>query len=116
MDIASKLERNRVIANKYSFYVKTKLQDADIMAGTYEINSSMTYGEILDIISDYSKSIVQDPNVETNKDEAGKDAKADKGEAEKDTKASKDESSKDAKTDKSESKKNTKTKKDKSNK
>ena len=33
MDVASKLERNRVIVNKYSFYVKTKLQGAEIMQG-----------------------------------------------------------------------------------
>ena len=37
MDIASKLEVNRVIVNKYSFYVKTKIEDDTIMPGTYEI-------------------------------------------------------------------------------
>lgn len=68
MDVASKLEVNRAIVNKYSFYVKTKLQGATIMAGTYEINSSMTYNEILDIITDYSKSIVQDDNSGTKQD------------------------------------------------
>ncbi|NLP33600.1 MAG: hypothetical protein GX359_00155 [Clostridiales bacterium] len=64
MDVASKLEVYRAIVNKYSFYAKTKLQDASIMAGTYEINTSMTYDEILDIITDYSKSIVQDESVQ----------------------------------------------------
>ena len=105
MDVASKLERNRVIVSKYSFYVKTKLQGAEIMAGTYEINSSMTYDEILNTITDYSKSIIQDPNVKTEKDKANKDAEADKSESNKDTI-----------TDQNESDKNTKAKKDKSNK
>lgn len=59
MDVASKLELYRVIANKYSFYIKAKLQGEVIMPGKYEVNSSMTYDEILDIITDYSKSIVQ---------------------------------------------------------
>lgn len=60
MEIASKLELNRVIVDKYSFYVKTKLQDDVIKPGTYRVNSSMTYKEILNIITDYSKSEVQD--------------------------------------------------------
>ncbi|HHT89295.1 MAG TPA: hypothetical protein GX002_09855 [Clostridiales bacterium] len=60
MDIASKLELNRVIVDKYSFYLKTKLQNKVIMPGTYRVNSSMTYDEILDIITDYSNSEVQD--------------------------------------------------------
>ena len=30
------------------------------MAGTYEINTSMTYDEILDIITDYSNSYIQE--------------------------------------------------------
>lgn len=59
MDVASKLELNRAIKNKYSFYTKTKLQDLVIMPGTYQLKSSMTYDQILEIITDYSKSIVQ---------------------------------------------------------
>jgi UPF0755 protein len=59
MDIARKLEINRAIVNKYSFYLKTKLQDQVIMAGTYPLNSSMTYDQILSVITDYSQSIVQ---------------------------------------------------------
>lgn len=65
MEVASKLELYRAIGNKYSFFLKTKLENAQIMPGTYEINSSMTYDEILDIITDYSKSIVQDENAES---------------------------------------------------
>ncbi|NLZ82736.1 MAG: endolytic transglycosylase MltG [Clostridiales bacterium] len=63
MDIASKLEVNRVIVNKYSFYVKTKIEDDTIMPGTYEINSSMTYNDILEIITDYSQSLIQDQDI-----------------------------------------------------
>lgn len=64
MDVASKLEVNRAIVNKYSFYVKTKLEDVAIMPGTYEINSSMTYNDIMEIITDYSKSLIQDQDIE----------------------------------------------------
>ncbi len=60
MDIATKLELNHAIKNKYSFYLKTKLQEYVIIPGTYIINSSMTYDDILDVITDYSKSIVKD--------------------------------------------------------
>lgn len=60
MDIASKLQLNRAIVNKYSFYVKAKLQNLVIMPGTYNINSSMNYKEILNIITDYSASIIQE--------------------------------------------------------
>lgn len=59
MDIASKLELNRVIVDKNSFYFKTKLQSKLIMPGTYRLNSSMTYNEVLDVITDYSKSLIQ---------------------------------------------------------
>lgn len=63
MDIASKLELNRAIENKYSFYFKIKLSEYVIMPGTYKINSSMTYDEILTIITDYSASLVQEEGV-----------------------------------------------------
>lgn len=63
MDIASKLELNRVIVNKYSFFVKAKLEERNILAGTYKIRASMTYKEILEIITDYKNSIVQDEEV-----------------------------------------------------
>jgi UPF0755 protein len=56
MDVASKLEVNRVIANKYSFYLKTKLGSYVLMPGTYEVSTDMTYDEILNVITDYSNS------------------------------------------------------------
>ena len=68
MDIAGKLELNRVIVDKYSFYFKTKLQNSVIMPGTYRVNSAMTYNEILDIITDYSKSEIQDTTTDSDKD------------------------------------------------
>ena len=56
MHIASKLEFNKVIVDKNSFYVKAKLEKANILPGTYVVNSSMSYDEILDIITDLSNS------------------------------------------------------------
>ena len=51
MNVASKLKLNRIIVNKYSFYVKAKLLNHVIMPGTYTVNTSMTYDEIFDIIT-----------------------------------------------------------------
>ncbi len=51
MNIASKLELNKIIVNKYSFYVKAKLMSYTIMPGTYTLNSSMDYNEIFAIIT-----------------------------------------------------------------
>ncbi len=68
MDIASKLELYKVIDNKYSFYVKTEIQDFVVMPGTYVINSSMTYDQILTVITDYSQSIVKDEDSEAGSD------------------------------------------------
>jgi UPF0755 protein len=73
MDIAAKLEINHAIKNKYSFYLKTKLQEYVIMPGTYVINSSMTYDEILSVVTDYSKSIVKDEDVENPSTDSTKD-------------------------------------------
>ena len=65
MDIATKLELNHAIKNKYSFFLKTKLQEYVIMPGTYVINSSMTYDEILSVVTDSSNSIVKDEEDDT---------------------------------------------------
>lgn len=51
MNVASKLELNKVIVNKYSFYVKAKLKKYNIMPGTFIVNTSMTYDEIFSIIT-----------------------------------------------------------------
>lgn len=63
--VASKLELYHVITNKYAFYLKTKLQGKVIMPGKYEVNSSMTYDDILNVITDYSKSLVQEEDTDT---------------------------------------------------
>jgi len=96
MDIASKLQLNHAIENKYSFYLKTKLQNLTIMPGTYEINSAMTYSEILAIITDYSASIVKDEDTETDsgtpveKDTEADSEKTTKTDSEKTTKTDSD--------------------------
>lgn len=59
MEVAAALEMNRLIPNRYSFYLKVQLMNYKILAGTYILNTSMTYDEILDQITDYSNSIVQ---------------------------------------------------------
>ena len=57
MSVAEKLERNRLIDNRYAFYVKAKLLEANIMPGTFLLKDSMTYQEILDTITDPDMSI-----------------------------------------------------------
>lgn len=51
MSVASKLELNKLIVNKYSFYLRAKLTDETIQPGIYSINSSMNYDEIFGIIT-----------------------------------------------------------------
>jgi len=51
MNVASKLQLNKFIVNKYSFYVKAKLLNHTIMPGTYIINTSMSYDEIFAVIT-----------------------------------------------------------------
>ncbi|WOO36670.1 endolytic transglycosylase MltG [Anaerocolumna sp. AGMB13020] len=51
MNIAGKLELYGVIVNKYSFFLKAKLKKYNLMPGTYELNTSMTYDEIFDILT-----------------------------------------------------------------
>lgn len=51
LNVASKLEVNRIIKNKYSFYVKAKIMNYVIMPGTYTLNTSMTYDEIFSVIT-----------------------------------------------------------------
>lgn len=68
MDIASKLELNRAIENKYSFYLKAKLEKKVIMPGMYEISTDMTYDELLTVITDYSQSIIKEEDMDTGSD------------------------------------------------
>lgn len=56
MNIANKLELNRLIVNKYSFYLRAKITKQVIMPGTYVINTSMDYDQIFSVITDLSES------------------------------------------------------------
>lgn len=56
MQIASRLERAKLAVNRYSFYIRAKLAASgkggeSIKPGSYELNTSMTYGEVLSIIT-----------------------------------------------------------------
>jgi len=57
MSIASKLEYNKLVVNKYSFFLRAKLNSSGsegkpILPGTYTLNTSMNYDEILSTITD----------------------------------------------------------------
>ncbi len=56
-DLAETLEVNKIIVNRYSFYLKAKVLNKKIMAGTFMLNSSMTYDEILNTVTDYKNAI-----------------------------------------------------------
>ena len=60
MEVAAALEQYRLIPNRYSFYLKVQLMGHKILAGTYILNTSMTYDEILEQITNYANSIVQE--------------------------------------------------------
>lgn len=60
MDISSKLEINRLIMDKNAFFLKAKLQKSNILPGTYKLNTSMNYNDILDNITNYSAAIIRD--------------------------------------------------------
>jgi UPF0755 protein len=64
MNIASKLEDAKLVTSKYSFYLKLKMKDYEIMPGTFELNTSMTYDDILQVITDYGQSIDAETTVE----------------------------------------------------
>ncbi|WP_310604128.1 endolytic transglycosylase MltG [Anaerosporobacter sp.] len=71
MSVARKLVMNRVIENEYSFYLRAKLFQSNIKTGKYKVNASMTYGEILDVISNY------DNNLDKDSDNLDKDSEKD---------------------------------------
>lgn len=60
MDIAEKLYMNKVVVNQYTFYLKVQLFEYKIMQGTFLLNTSMTYDEILDVITDLTKAIPEE--------------------------------------------------------
>lgn len=75
MNIASKLELNGVIVNKYSFFLKAKLKKYNLMPGTYNLNTSMTYDEIFDILTVPSADESQDAkDTDGSKNSGGNDS------------------------------------------
>ncbi len=51
MTIAKNLEKEGIVPNAYSFYIRLRLSQSSksiILAGSYELNTSMTYKEILE--------------------------------------------------------------------
>jgi len=64
MNVAKKLELNRVIVNDTTFYIRTKLSEKTIFPGTYILNTSMSYEEILDVIADYETAMENKENNE----------------------------------------------------
>lgn len=80
MNVATKLETNKIIEDRYSFYLKIQLKEAMsdsgkasaymIMPGTFVLSPSMSYDDILDIITDYSKSIDQDETTVSDQEQS----------------------------------------------
>ena len=60
MDIAEKLYMNKLVVNKTTFYLKVQLYEYKIMQGTFLLNTSMTYDEILDVITDLSNALPEE--------------------------------------------------------
>ena len=53
LTIAKNLEREGIVSNAYSFYIRLRFSQSEktiIASGTYELNTSMTYKEILEKI------------------------------------------------------------------
>lgn len=51
MDIAKVLDAKKIIANKYSFYLRAKLTKQNILPGTYTVSSDMDYDAIFKVIT-----------------------------------------------------------------
>ena len=78
MNVATKLETNKLILDRYSFYIKVQLGNLssgdddgssskkkyDIKGGTYILNTSMNYDEILEMITDAKNSIEGEVTIE----------------------------------------------------
>ena len=60
MEIAEKLYMNKIVVNKTTFYLKVQLFGYKIMQGTFPLNTSMTYDEVLNVITDLTKALPED--------------------------------------------------------
>jgi cell division protein YceG involved in septum cleavage len=52
--VAARLEKQKIIADKDSFYIRTKLlasKSTTLLPGEYTLNNSMTYEEIIDMLT-----------------------------------------------------------------
>jgi Predicted periplasmic solute-binding protein len=50
-DVGKRLEREGIIVNEFSFYIKVKINKLNIMPGIYKLRTDMNYNEILNIIA-----------------------------------------------------------------
>ncbi len=51
MTVAKKLEKKGLIADKYTFYIRSKLTKQYMQPGTYTVSSSMDYDKIFSVLS-----------------------------------------------------------------
>ncbi|MFU0827899.1 MAG: hypothetical protein ACFWTJ_10275 [Lachnoclostridium sp.] len=84
-NVASKLELNKIIVNKYSFFVKAKLKKYVIMPGTYSLNTSMTYDDIFSIITKPSSEEKDTSEKSNTSSESKKDDNSTESEGTKET-------------------------------
>lgn len=52
MEVAKRLESKGLISDAYVFYIQAKLYRAELYAGTYTLNTSMTSEEMLEIMTE----------------------------------------------------------------
>ena len=76
MDVAKDLNEKKVIANRYSFYLRAKLTKQNILPGTYTVSSDMDYDEIFKVITTPGKDKAEDKEKSEDK---GKDKSTNKG-------------------------------------
>ena len=65
--IAELLEYKSIIKNKYSFFIRAKLMvnDSDpILPGVYKLNTSMNYGDIIEMITNPSENLDDNSELE----------------------------------------------------
>ena len=56
MEVARILDSKKIIANKYSFYLRAKLTKRNILPGTYKVSSDMDYDRIFKVITTPDKN------------------------------------------------------------
>ena len=56
MEVAKILDEKKVIAGRYSFYLRAKLTKQNILPGTYKISSDMDYDKIFKVITTPDKN------------------------------------------------------------